>query len=169
VLVAGRAHASDDAWSAYLAPEGTCAGENDRAAPLAAQSRTIGCLVNWARAQERRHPLRQRPALNRAAALKGQVVAQCGQFSHTPCGIDVAAAARKAGYRYALFGENLFAGPWGQVSPREVVTAWLRSPPHRANLLGRKFRDVGVAPARAHGLLGKGDAIVWTAAFASPS
>ena len=168
-LVAGKASGSDGAWSSYLAPAGTCAGENDSAAPLAAQSRSIGCLVNWARARERRRHLTQRPTLRRAAALKGEVVASCGQFSHTPCGIDLTAFARQAGYRYVLFGENLFAGPWGRVSPREVVSAWLRSPPHRANLLGRRFRDLGVAPARAPGLLGQGDAVVWTAAFASPS
>jgi uncharacterized protein YkwD len=168
LLVAGRAQSSGGDWSAYLAPAGTCPGENEIAAPLATQTRAIGCLVNWARAQERRSRLRQAPALRRAAAIKGSVVASCRQFSHTPCGTDMTAAVRESGYRFALLGENLFAGPWGKVSPREVVTAWLLSPPHRANLLGRRFRDLGVAPVRAHDLLGPGDAIVWTAAFAVP-
>jgi uncharacterized protein YkwD len=106
--------------------------------------------------------------LSRAAALKGKGVASCGQFSHTPCGTDVTAAVRASGYRYATFGENLFAGTWGQVTARDVLTAWLQSPPHRANVLNPSFRDVGAAPARASGLLGDGDAVVWTATFASP-
>lgn len=168
LLVAGRAEGSGRAWAAYLAPVGTCSGESDPTASPSAQTRAIDCLVNWARVEDRRGRLKQTPALARAAALKGRVVAACGQFSHTPCGTDMSAAVRRSGYRFVLLGENLFAGRWGTVSPREVVAAWLRSPPHRANLLGARFRDLGVAPARAPGLLGPGDAVVWTAAFATP-
>lgn len=100
--------------------------------------------------------------------MKGRAVAACGQFSHTPCGIDVSAHVRAAGYRYALFGENLYAGPWGRVSPRAVVAAWLESPSHRANLLSPAYRELGIAPARARGILGSGEAVLWTAAFAAP-
>lgn len=78
------------------------------------------------------------------------------------------AAVQAAGYRYSSFGENLFAGTWGQVSARDVVSAWLQSSPHRANLLHPGFRDVGAAQVRAQGLLTDGDAVVWTATFASP-
>ena len=169
LFVVGPADGSGRAWSAYLAPAGTCRGENDTQASLPAQARAIDCLVNWARAQDKRGRLKPRPALRKAAALKGRIVASCGQFSHTPCGTGMSAAVAETGYRFVLFGENLFAGPWGRVRPREVVSAWLRSPPHRENLLGYRFRDFGVAPARAHGLLGPGDAVVWTAAFATPS
>jgi hypothetical protein len=35
-------------------------------------------------------------------------------------------------------------------------------------MLQRHFRHVGVAPVRAPGLLEGTDAVVWTAAFASP-
>jgi uncharacterized protein YkwD len=124
-------------------------------------------MLNWARAQDRRTRLVRRPALQRAAALKGERVASCGQFSHTPCGAAVTAAVRASGYRYATFGENLFAGTSGQVSARDVVAAWLQSPPHRANVLNPRFRDVGAAPVLAHGLLDGGDAVVWTATFGS--
>jgi uncharacterized protein YkwD len=130
--------------------------------------RAVACLVNWARARDRRSRLVRRSALQRAAALKGLRVAACGQFSHTPCGEAVTSGVNAAGYRYATFGENLFAGSWGQVTPREVVSAWLASPPHRANILGGQFRHVGAAPVRANGLLDGTDAVVWTATFASP-
>jgi uncharacterized protein YkwD len=73
-----------------------------------------------------------------------------------------------SGYRYASFGENLFAGTWGRVTPREVVNAWLQSAPHRATMLSGRFRHVGAAPVHAQGLLGGADAVVWTATFASP-
>jgi uncharacterized protein YkwD len=116
---------------------------------------------------DRRTRLVPRTKLQRAAALKGQRVASCGQFSHTPCGSAATAAVHEAGYRYATFGENLFVGTWGRISAQDVVSAWLQSPPHRANMLNRSFRDVGVAPVLAHGLLDGGDAVVWTATFGS--
>ena len=166
-LLAGRADGAERAWSAYLAPAGACAAADDASAPAASQTRAVACLVNWARRQEGRSRLLRRSALRRAAELKGQSVASCGQFSHTPCGAPVTSGVNASGYRYATFGENLFAGT-GSVTPRQVVTAWLNSPPHRANMLSGRFRHLGAAPVRASGLLGGSDAVVWTATFASP-
>jgi uncharacterized protein YkwD len=167
-LLAGRADGAERAWSAYLAPAGACGAADDAAAPFAEQARAVACLVNWARKQENRSRLLRRSALTRAAELKGQSVASCGQFSHTPCGSAVVAGVDAAGYRYAMFGENLYAGSWGRATPRDVVSAWLSSPPHRANMLSSTFRHLGAAPVRANGLLGGADAVVWTAAFAAP-
>lgn len=169
LLVVSRADGAQRAWASYLAPAGTCAGENEVQVSREQKARAIGCLVNWARAQDGRRGLRQRGSLARAAALKGRAVAACGQFSHTPCGTDVDAQVRKTGYRFARFGENLYAGPWGRVSAQQVVGAWLGSPPHRANLLSPAYRELGIAPAKAAGLLGSGESVLWTAAFATPS
>lgn len=167
LVVAGRADGAGTAWSAYLAPTSACRSADDPAAPAAVQVRAVTCLVNWARTHDSRKRLIRRPALQLAATLKGERVASCGQFSHTPCGSAVTAAVHAAGYRYATFGENLFAGTWGQVSARDVVSAWLQSPEHRANILGPRFKDLGAAPVLAHGLLDGGDAVVWTATFGS--
>ncbi len=167
-VVAGRADGAGRAWSAYLAPAAACQGSNDPAASAAAQRRAIGCLLNWARAQDRRGRLAQPASLQRAATIKGRGVASCGEISHTPCGLDLTAPLRAAGYRYSSFGENLFVGTWGQVSPRDVVAAWLQSPGHRANVLRPGFRDVGAALVRAPGLFGDGDAALWIATFAAP-
>lgn len=169
LLVAGRADGAGREWTAYLAPAGTCAGETSTRATRLEKARTIRCLVNWARAREGRGVLAAQPSLTQAAAMKGKAVAACGQLSHTPCGSDLSAQVRATGYRFAVFGENLYLGPWGQVSAREVVAAWLRSPSHRANLLSPGYRHLGVAPARAPGLLDAGQAVLWTAAFAAPS
>lgn len=166
--LAGQADAGTRASSGYLAPAGACRAADDASAPAAVQSQAVTCLVNWARAQDRRSRLLQRPRLARASELKGQRVASCGQLSHTPCGVDVTAAVRAAGYRFGAFGENLFVGTWGRTTARQVVNAWLRSPLHRANVLRPSFRHFGAAPTRAAGLLDGTDAVVWTATFASP-
>jgi len=165
VLVVGRADGSTRASSVYLAPDNACASASDPNAPTAVQTRAIVCLVNYARAQDRRRRLVQRPRLHLAAELKGERVATCKQFSHTPCGAALTSDVQAAGYRYSTFGENLFAGTWGHYSARDVVNAWLNSPPHRANMLNGRFRDFGAAPVRASGLLDGGDAVVWTATF----
>jgi uncharacterized protein YkwD len=165
VLVVGRADGSTRASSVYLAPDNACASASDPNAPAAVQTRAIVCLVNYARAQDRRRRLVQRPRLHLAAELKGERVATCKQFSHTPCGAALTSDVQAAGYRYSTFGENLFAGTWGRYSARDVVNAWLNSPPHRANMLNGRFRDLGAAPVRATGLFEGGDAVVWTATF----
>jgi uncharacterized protein YkwD len=134
----------------------------------AVQRRALGCLLNWARAQDGRGRLGLSRSLDRAAALKGRRIVACNVLSHAPCGGDPTAQLRAAGYRYARFGENLFVGPWGEVSARDVAAAWLRSPAHRANVLRGDFRDVGAAVVRASGLMDGGDAAVWVVAFGSP-
>ena len=56
--------------------------------------------------------------------------------------------ARRAGYlRHArrwIVGENIGWGSGRLDTPRAMMIAWMRSPGHRANILNRRFRDVGV-------------------------
>jgi len=164
----GSADGGSRAWDTYLAPALVCKGSTDPAATPVVQQRAVACLVNWARTQDRRGRLAQSTSLELAAGLKGRRVVSCGQISHTPCGSDLTAPLRAAGYRYANFGENLYVGRSGSVSARDVVSAWLHSPGHRANVLGAGFREVGTALVRADGLRSDGPAVVWIAAFASP-
>jgi uncharacterized protein YkwD len=166
--IASTAAGAGDAWTAYLAPAGACTGSDDGGASALAQRRAMRCLVNWARARHRQQGLLPSRSLRRAAALKGQGVVACRQVSHTPCGLDAAAPLRKTGYRFAHFAENLYMGSVGATTPREVVSMWLQSPPHRQNILRPGFRDVGTAVLRADGVFYEGSAVVWIVAFASP-
>jgi uncharacterized protein YkwD len=166
-VFAGSADGGARAWNAYLAPASACKDSTDAAASLVVQRRAVACLINWARKQEGRAKLAPSNPLNRAAGMKGQKVASCGQFSHTPCGSDLTGPLKASGYPYASFGENLFVGSWGAVSAREVVTAWLQSQGHRENILRPYFRDVGAAAVRAQGLLGGGAEVVWVTTFGS--
>jgi uncharacterized protein YkwD len=160
----GHVRDAPGAGTAYLAPAAACPGSADSAASALAKARVVRCLVNWARAQVRVAPLRPSRELRRAAVLKGRGVAACRELSHAPCRTDVTAAVRQAGYPFASFGENLFAGT-APISAYDVVAAWLQSPPHKANMLRAGFRDLGLAGVPAHGLFGEGTAVVWVAAF----
>lgn len=53
-------------------------------------------------------------------------------------------------------GENI---AYGQRSPQEVVTAWMNSPGHRANILSNKFNKLGVGVHEVNGT------IYWTQLF----
>jgi uncharacterized protein YkwD len=167
LVLAGSADGGARAWNAYLAPASACKGSTEAGASVAVQRRAVACLINWARRQEGRAKLAPSSSLTRAAGMKGQKVASCGQFSHTPCGSDLTGPLKASGYPYASFGENLFVGTWGAVSPRDVVTAWLQSPGHRENMLRPYFRDVGAAAVRASGLMGGGAEVVWVTTFGS--
>ena len=55
---------------------------------------------------------------------------------------------RAAGYLKArasfTVGENIGWGSGTLSAPRALVKAWMASPPHRANILQGKFRELGV-------------------------
>jgi uncharacterized protein YkwD len=91
-----------------------------------------------------------------------------GYFAHsrpdgTPFWRDVLRHYRRDGYSSWRVGENL---AWGapNLTPTTVVQRWLKSPPHRANLLSRTYREFGVGrvlASNARGFwAGRGDVVV---------
>jgi uncharacterized protein YkwD len=56
-------------------------------------------------------------------------------------------------------GENLAWGSGALATPAAVITGWMTSPPHRANVLDRRFRHLGLGlAAGAPGAPGSGAA-----------
>jgi uncharacterized protein YkwD len=73
-----------------------------------------------------------------------------GYFAHTsPGGTTFIDRIESAGYMRGaslwLVGENLVWGSGPLSTPQSMVEAWMDSPPHRANLLRGRFREVGVS------------------------
>jgi len=68
--------------------------------------------------------------------------------------------AAEFGYSYIVIGENLAAG---QNSPSEVVSDWMNSPGHRANILGEHFTEAGVG-VRTGGAY----SLYWVVEFGQP-
>jgi uncharacterized protein YkwD len=91
-------------------------------------------------------PLRRSYRLDRAARLKADRMIRCHRFTHEPCGDSFVRTFRLAGYvpwrgGWAV-GENLASGwetPWG------AFQGLMHSPTHRANILDRSFREIGVS------------------------
>jgi uncharacterized protein YkwD len=85
--------------------------------------------------------LTENAQLTDAARGHSAWMGQTGQFSHTGRGGSNFVAREKAAGYARPSAENI---AWGYRSATEVVTAWMRSPGHRANILNCKSDKVGV-------------------------
>lgn len=150
--------------SALQAVASTCAGATTAAGDVHSRLEAMYCGVNVVRHAFGLDAVRGNGPLNRSSVLKASAVRHCG-FSHTPCGMAFSGTFRRAGYLPArAFGENL---AWGQAelgSPVQTLSMWLNSPPHRANLLSRNWRDLGIAIQRGS-MFGKSNVSLWVMQF----
>ena len=100
--------------------------------------------MNEARQANGLRPLRADWRLERAARAHSSNMLRTGTFYHGA----FSARIRRVGVRSPRVGENL---AWGQGSlgaARSIVSMWLASPEHRANLLHAGYRIVGVGALR---------------------
>ena len=99
--------------------------------------------TNIARQAANLTALTRNPQLDQAAQAKLASMEQEGYFAHvTPEGRQPWDFIRDQGYRYRAAGENLAKG---FTDPTSVVTAWMNSPTHHANLVSPLYTDIGVA------------------------
>ena len=81
--------------------------------------------------------------LSQAAYLKAQDMIERQYWAHTaPDGTQPWKWLGDVDYNYVTAGENLAKNFH---SPNAVVAAWMNSPEHRANVLGKNYREVGFA------------------------
>ena len=95
-------------------------------------------LMNAARADVHAPALREDPTLSARAQQRAEQMCARNQFSH-----DGYQAAFR-GLSYGWQGENLAMGPH---EPRAVHQQLMNSSGHRANILKREFRAVGIGHA----------------------
>jgi uncharacterized protein YkwD len=104
--------------------------------------------VNRIRATRRLHPLRASASLNAAAGEHSLQMARLGYDHASPNGAPywrrVQRYYRPRGFRSWSVGENIVYGSPSMSAPT-ALREWLTSPPHRANLLSRAWREAGIA------------------------
>jgi uncharacterized protein YkwD len=110
-----------------------------------AQELAILRAVNRIRATHGRRPLGLGPALHRAARSHSVDMARRGYFDHGP----FVQRLRRFGVRSQVVGENIAYASEPGFSASVVLQMWMTSPPHRAVLLDRGFRRIGVGVAGA--------------------
>lgn len=117
-------------------------------APLFANTITandIYLLTNKERDVAKIETLSRNPLLEEAAKSKAQAIFDKQLFAHNFEDTQFYQFADEANYHYVSLGENLAIDYF---NPESVVKGWLASPKHRANLLNRNFKEIGVAVAQ---------------------
>jgi uncharacterized protein YkwD len=109
----------------------------------------ILCLHNRIRADRGLPVLREDGRLRKAAIRHSRDMVNRRYFAHTSLGgasmVDRILAARYASRNVGWsLGENLAWGTGSLATPRGVMKAWMNSPGHRANVLKRSYREIGV-------------------------
>ncbi len=103
-------------------------------------------LTNDERARQNVGSLSQDSLLDRSAQAKAEDMAAKGYFSHeSPDGTTPWAWIDETGYEYQYAGENLAVR---FVDSKDVVTAWMASPTHKANLLKASYSEIGIGIAQ---------------------
>jgi uncharacterized protein YkwD len=128
--------------------------------------------INAVRRQHGLAPLRVNPRLGAAADAHSRAMVAGGFFSHessdgTAFWKRVARFYPQGSRRYWSVGENLL---WSSpdVDAPGAVRMWMNSPPHRANLLSARWREVGLSAVHVgagHGVFGSNPVTVLTADF----
>jgi uncharacterized protein YkwD len=136
--------------SVWTAQASACRGARHQPSRLSddVARRAVTCLINHRRHHRGLKRVHGSFALGVAAQQHSDTMAAHNFFAHdgddgTP--VDRArAAGYVAGARAWGVGENLEWGTGRRASPRAIVDGWMRSPMHRAVMLSRKFRQIGV-------------------------
>lgn len=102
-------------------------------------------LVNVERSKRGLSALAANWQLSRVARYKSQDMINKNYFSHTsPTYGSPFNMMETFGVRFSAAGENI---AMGQRTPAEVVTSWMNSPGHRANILSPTYNQIGVGLA----------------------
>jgi uncharacterized protein YkwD len=108
-------------------------------------------LIGAARAERGLSGVHVDASLSRAALRHARDMLRREYFSHTSLdGSTCPERARRSGYRTAGYrswglSEVIAWGMGERGSPKAVFDGWMRSPYHRSVILGKGWRDVGVA------------------------
>ena len=135
------------------ASAGTARCANATTLPGQASERVLAeatvCLVNRERTRRGMRSLRVNSRLSRAALSHTEDMVEKRYFEHvSKSGADVVDRILSTGYLRRvsswLVGENLAWGTNSLSTPRQTVVNWMNSPGHRANILKRRFREIGI-------------------------
>ena len=148
-----------------LAPAGRCAADGDPAGPAPAQQSAMRCLINYARHTHGLSALTASPLLARASAHKNTLMLRCDDFNHDACGLPWDRVFLQARYLNPSHGENIGWASGAVASPRRVMTLWLGSPEHRANILRPRWTQQAASVRVGVAFQGHADANVWTSDF----
>ncbi len=128
-------------------PTPTPAPETPSVSGLSSIELEVVRLVNIERQKEGLKPLVASSEISNVARKKSEDMASKNYFSHTsPTYGSPFDMMKSFGIKYNTAGENIAKG---QLSAKSVVTAWMNSSGHRANIMNPSFNKIGVGHYRS--------------------
>lgn len=108
---------------------------------------SVDGILEWTNKQRKTNgslpALSQNLKLNRIASLRIKDMFEKEYFEHkSPSGIGASDIAYDVGYEFILIGENIALGNFE--SDEALVQAWMDSPGHRANILNKRYTEIGI-------------------------
>jgi uncharacterized protein YkwD len=109
----------------------------------------VSCLIAHKRKGANVHRVAPNPLVKSVSQQHARTMVKTDCFKHVCEGeASIPTRLKQSGYldgaRTYGFGENTGCA----ATPKAMVAAWMHSDYHRGNLLGRKFRDLGVGVAK---------------------
>jgi uncharacterized protein YkwD len=136
---------------AFPAPSGTGSGTGtgDAGGPSPSVAADLVRYTNDARTKNGLSALRSNSRLMDAARIHAAQMAANQRSDHTISGAQYPTMQSRldaVGYAYVQAAENV---AWNQQSAQAVVTTWMNSSGHRANILDPGLTEMGAAMARS--------------------
>ena len=127
-----------------------CANENDNPNDIsvADAKRATLCLLNDIRRDKGLRALHEDRRLSTASQRHTNAMTEHNFFAHGDFVGRIRAARYLRGARGWTVGENIAWGSWDYATPKAIVRGWMDSPPHRHNILNRRFREIGIGLSR---------------------
>lgn len=126
-----------------------------------AQAKLMLEQVNRIRKENQVPEMKSSGKLATIALNQAQSMATTGTLTHFDAeGRSIGDRARLVGYKFSLVGENIALGP---TTVESVMTAWLKSPGHRKNILEKGFREFGSAS-----VVDSQGQVYWVQVFGTP-
>ena len=158
------------------APSAGSAKSRGTMTPVTKLQTTLLRQINGFRASHGLTRLRVSQALTTAANGHSAQMARLGYFSHSSAnGVSfsrrIAQVYPARGFRSWSVGEHLVCGG-PDIGAVRAFRLWLASPPHRANLLSPRWREIGLGAIHstsAPGVYGRRPATIVTADFGARS
>jgi uncharacterized protein YkwD len=137
------------------------------ATSLNSYERQLATLINKQRAKHGLAQLRVNAKLVNAARAHSADMGEQKYFEHNSPGGEtwssriVRYGYKRSGCSFWKAGENIYYGAGLYSSPHVVVKAWMGSKGHRAVILTKTFRDIGVGAVKTEDGYGNIDGVVW--------
>ena len=145
-VVASAAEATEVSSTTFITVN-TCSGET---IDLSSEEKQVLDLHNSARRHHGRKPLCVNPILEYAARAHSQQMLDKDYFSHNSFNGETL-EERLADFGYTCgvcsfwrYGENIYWGSGSYGTPDRAFKWWMNSPGHRANILNKYYREVGI-------------------------